>query len=145
MVDIHSDLFSWYGMSKAINIMLARIETLVLENNNLKNDYENSLMDIRRLREELDIQDRSIFDLRGALENCKSELEILKKTTNKFSGSITNWENIAHEVANKYNHSAYHRIAMIKDFRKITGSSLKEAKDLIDKIVPFEPELNPKM
>lgn len=121
----------------AITIMLSRIETLVTENNNLKQAVEMLKDNVIQQENSLYDRDDLINQLRAELNQVKAELATLKKVSDKFVGSTANWESLAVEVCNGYNNAVDKRINMIKDFRKLTGCSLREAKDLIDKIVPW--------
>jgi len=124
-----------------INTILDRIEFLACENMTLRKSNESLNHEINKLHDSRDDQNYIIQSQKNQIQELNDQIVLLGDLLNKFHSQRgiapdVYHESIAKEICKKYNNSPSDRIKMIRDFRNATKSSLLEAKDMIDSIVP---------
>lgn len=121
------------------NILLDRIEFLACENMTLRKSIESLNHEINKLHDKLSdntwVEQNQTMKIRELEEQVLMQSELINKYV--INDSDNNLELIAKEICNKHNNSPDKRIVMIRDFRNVTKCSLRDAKDMIDKLVPF--------
>ena len=123
-----------------IEILIARVEALVAENERLKmektlavverEEYKARYREAEANRDEYKawyLQARKDAEL--AINHIRNQLESIKQQT------ADQTEGMAKEAAEKHGYDPNNRLAMIKDLTAC-GIRLREAKEAIDKIVP---------
>lgn len=118
---------------ESLSIQLGKMEAHYIQAVQKKDNYAIQLDDIKRdlrsLQSDRDFLKKENTQLRQEVQALKDKLYV--------SGTALA-EKLGRESAEKFGWAKNQRIAMIKDLRERAGCGLKEAKEVIDKLVPSE-------